>query len=135
MILYRFLIIAMIFLFLLLPLPVLSQQQGDTTKQISAVPAKRGSTKDTTTADYKREFAVQVGAFAIKENAELVREQFLAEGYRADVYENFLDGKKLLYLIWVGSFPTREEAESALDTIRTKHEINGILRTRTAERK
>ena len=80
--------------------------------------------------DVESEFSIQVGAFAVPENAKKYQKIFQAEGYETSVYENFLDGKNLLYLVWVGSFRAREDADETIQSIRTKHRINPILRTR-----
>jgi len=81
------------------------------------------------------EYAIQVGAFAIKENAERFQKQFIAEGYITMVYENFLDGKNLLYLVWIGSYPTREAAELQMKEVNLRHKIKTILRTRSKWKK
>ena len=82
-----------------------------------------------------KEFAVQVGAFSIRANADKLRQQFMLDGYRTDIYENLLDGRNLLYLVWIGSFKTREEADRTLAEIKSKYNIDGILRTRSSWKK
>jgi hypothetical protein len=81
------------------------------------------------------EFAIQVGAFSIKTNAENLQRQFRNDGYRTDIYENLLDGHNLLYLVWIGSFRTRDDAERTLAEIKSKYNIDGILRTRSSWKK
>jgi cell division septation protein DedD len=81
------------------------------------------------------EYAVQVGAFAIPENARKLRDTFARNGYDATVLENFLDGANLLYLVWVGTYASMEEAESAREAIRQRHHIDGLVRMRTSWRR
>jgi hypothetical protein len=81
------------------------------------------------------EYAVQVGAFAVPGNARRLQEEFSREGYDVTVHENFLDGKNLLYLVWVGKYATMEEALAVRRAIQSQHHIDGILRTRSSWRK
>ncbi|MBI5022380.1 MAG: SPOR domain-containing protein [Ignavibacteriales bacterium] len=81
------------------------------------------------------EWAVQIGAFSLKENAVKLQQKLVANGYRSTVYENLLDGKNLLYLVWVGTFDTADEARPLLKELKTKFNINGVLRMRTSWKK
>ena len=90
------------------------------------------STSFALTTKVESEFAIQVGAFAVPENAKRYQKVFQAEGYEASVYENFLDGKNLLYLVWVGSFRAREDAVETMRALRAKYKITPILRTVTS---
>ncbi|MDI6767534.1 MAG: SPOR domain-containing protein [Bacteroidota bacterium] len=82
-----------------------------------------------------QEFAVQVGAFSIRENAEKLRAKFSADGYQADIYENLLDGKNLLYLVWIGSFKNPEHAHKTLLEIKAKYNIECVIRQRSGWKK
>jgi hypothetical protein len=103
------------------------------TNYLSQVSFTGGDTIPQPTVERRQgtEFAIQVGAFAIRKNAEKLQRQFAAGGYRADVYENLLDGKNLLYLVWIGSYPTMEDAQAHLKEIKTKFNIDGVLRPRS----
>lgn len=81
------------------------------------------------------EYAVQVGAFAQKGNALKLQRRLRSDGYRVDVYDNLLDGKNLLYLVWVGSFKTEQEAEKLLPRLKSKHQIHGVVRVRNTWKK
>jgi hypothetical protein len=81
------------------------------------------------------DYAVQIGAFSIRENAEKLQQRFSSEGYNADVYENLLDGKNLLFLVWVGSFSNNEEAQRVQGEIKAKYNIDGLIRTRSSWKK
>jgi hypothetical protein len=83
----------------------------------------------------ENDYAVQIGAFTIRENAEKLRQRFITEGYKVDIYENLLDGKTLLYLVWVGSFGTAEEAQHLYIEIKTKYNIDGLIRIRSSWKK
>ena len=78
------------------------------------------------------EYAIQVGAFSVRSNAEKLQQRLSVDGYRVDIFENFLDGKNLLYLVWIGSFKTMRDAQEGLSTIQSKTGIKGILRTRSS---
>ncbi len=81
------------------------------------------------------DYAVQIGAFSIRENAEKLQQRFSSEGYNADVYENLLDGKNLLFLVWVGSFGNNEEAQRVQGEIKAKYNIDGLIRMRSSWKK
>ena len=80
-------------------------------------------------------WAIQIGAFAIKNNAENLRAKVAADGYLVNVYENLLDGKNLLYLVWVGMFATPDEAKMLLKEIKDRYNIDGVLRVRQSWKK
>ncbi len=80
-------------------------------------------------------WAIQIGAFAVKKNAENLRGKVSADGYLVNVYENLLDGKNLLYLVWVGMFATPEEAKTLLKEIKDRYNIDGVLRVRQSWKK
>lgn len=81
------------------------------------------------------EWAVQIGAFSIKENARKLQQKLISNGYRATVYENLLDGKNMLYLVWVGVFDTAEEARPLIKELKTKFNIDGVLRVKSRWKK
>lgn len=80
-------------------------------------------------------WAIQMGAFAVKKNAENLRDKIAADGYLVNVYENLLDGKNLLYLVWVGMFATPDEAKGLLKELKERYNIDGVLRVRQSWKK
>jgi rare lipoprotein A len=56
-------------------------------------------------------FAVQVGAFTVKPNAERLAADMRAQYGFARVIEGWVDGTRY-YRVWVGQFPSLEKAES-----------------------
>ncbi len=82
-----------------------------------------------------QEFAIQIGAFSIKKNADKLKKRFSLAGYDANLYENFIDGKNLLYLVWIGAFKTAEDAQPTLQEIKKKYNIEGVLRMRSLWKK
>jgi hypothetical protein len=80
-------------------------------------------------------WAIQIGAFAVKKNAESLKEKLMADGYVVNVYENLLDGKNNLYLVWVGMFPTQDEAKPLLKELKNRYNIDGVLRMRQSWKK
>ncbi len=83
----------------------------------------------------QNEWAIQVGAFTRKDNADKLLQKISTDGYLVNVYENLLDGKNLYYLVWVGSFKSEEEAKPLLKEIKNKYKIEGVLRARQVWRK
>jgi hypothetical protein len=81
------------------------------------------------------EYAVQIGAFSLKENAEKLYERFRNEGYKIDIYENLLDGKNLLYLVWIGSYTTLEDAQKIQSELKTKFNYDSVIRPRSSWKK
>ena len=81
------------------------------------------------------EFAVQIGAFSLKENAEKLYGRFRKEGYKVDIYENLLDGKNLLYLVWIGSYTTLEEARKIQTELKKKYNYDSVIRPRSSWKK
>jgi len=80
-------------------------------------------------------YAIQVGAFAVKENAVRLQREFKKKGFKAVIYDNLLDGKNLLYLVWVGRFDTPEEAMPMMKKIEAFTGIRGVLREQMIWRK
>ncbi len=78
------------------------------------------------------EYAIQIGSFPTKRDAERLSRKFSSVGYQADIYANFPDGKTLIYLVWVGSYRSREEAKEEIRTIKKRFNIDGVLTTRAA---
>ena len=68
-------------------------------------------------------YAVQFGAFSVQENAERLVSLLKSKGIDAIIYDNLIDGKRLLYLVWVGRF---DRAEDAILEIRRVEELTGI---------
>ncbi len=70
------------------------------------------SVADTVKADDKPiTFTIQIGAFRDLENAEKEMRRIRAVGYAAEVIDRSADNPKVPYLVWVGVFESREEAE------------------------
>ena len=56
-------------------------------------------------------FAVQVGAFSVRSNAERLAAEMRAKYGFARINEGWVDGKRF-YRVWVGNFPSLEVAEN-----------------------
>lgn len=65
-------------------------------------------------------YSLQVGAFVDRKNAEKEKEFFEGRGYGVEIRTKFKDGK-LLYLVWVGCFYNRGEAEVIRSEIKRKY--------------
>lgn len=64
-------------------------------------------------------FTIQVGAFSLKDKAELMRTKIRESGYSAEIREINQEGKTL-YKVFLGRFSTREEAEKVLPIVKSK---------------
>jgi cell division septation protein DedD len=80
-------------------------------------------------------YAIQMGAFTKRENAVKLSRQLGGGGYRAEVFENLIDGKQLLYLVWVGAYRTMDDVMKTLVTLRLEYRIDGVVRERTVCRR
>jgi len=81
------------------------------------------------------EFAVQVGAFSKKRNAERLAQRFRDDGWRVDTFDNLLDGHLTYYLVWIRSYESPEEAQRYQTVIESKYKIHGVIRQRTGWKK
>jgi len=73
-------------------------------------------------------YAIQVGAFSFLDNAERLQRALKQKGFNAVIYENLLDGKNLLHLVWVGRFDVKEDAWPTIKKIERLTGIRGVLR-------
>lgn len=80
-------------------------------------------------------YAIQVGAFSVRENARVLAASLTSKGFDAVIYDNLIDGKRMLHLVWVGRFDTPQEATPALERIRRLTGIEGVLREQMIWRK
>ena len=71
-------------------------------------------------------YSLQVGAFVDKNNAEREKEFFESKGYGVELHTKFKDGK-LFYLVWVGCFSDRKEADKARGEIKRKFGKESII--------
>ncbi len=73
-------------------------------------------------------YAIQVGAFSVFENAVKLTDLLKSKGFNAIIYDNLLDGKNLLHLVWVGRYDRAEDAMPELKKIEELTGIRGVLR-------
>ncbi len=73
-------------------------------------------------------YAIQVGAFSVFENAEKLAHVLKSKGFSAIIYDNLLDGKHLLHLVWVGRYDREEDAAPVMKKIEELTGIKGVLR-------
>ncbi len=71
-------------------------------------------------------YTLQVGAFSTVANAEKQKNLFEELGMTVEV-TNKVRGGRSLYLVWVGSFRTADEAKEAGKDIKKKHRIDSII--------
>jgi len=73
-------------------------------------------------------YAIQMGAFSVMANAEKMAGKLKAMGFKSIIYDNLLDGKNLLHLVWVGRFDSKEDATPVIQQIENLTGIRGVLR-------
>lgn len=80
-------------------------------------------------------YAVQAGAFAVRENADKLVSLLKSKGLNAVIHENLIDGRHLLHLVWVGRFDRAEDAIAEIARIEELTGIRGVLREQMIWRK
>jgi cell division septation protein DedD len=80
-------------------------------------------------------YSIQMGAFTRRDNAVKLSRRLGGGGYRTEVLENLIDGKQLLYLVWVGSYRSMDDVMKTLVTLRLEYQIDGVVRERTVCRR
>jgi cell division septation protein DedD len=79
-----------------------------------------------TTALTADAYTLQVGAFSALKNAEKQKDFFEDRGYTAGITNKVRSGRSL-YLVWVGSFKTPEEAMRFGKEVKAKYKIDSIV--------
>ena len=73
-------------------------------------------------------YAVQVGAFSRRDNAEALAEKLKSKGYAAQsVSERARAGSVILYRVRVGRYKSRAEAESQARMLASKEDMPGMV--------
>ncbi len=71
-------------------------------------------------------YTVQTGAFSTSENAQKQKSWFEDLGYTAEITSRVRGGKSL-FLVWVGSYASADEARKVLLEIRSRYNITPIV--------
>jgi cell division septation protein DedD len=71
-------------------------------------------------------YTLQVGAFSTLSNAEKQKTFFEERGFTVEVTNKIRAGRSL-YLVWVGSFATAEQARQFGKEVKTKYNIDSII--------
>lgn len=71
-------------------------------------------------------FSIQVGAFSSQTNALINKSFYENEGYRVHLRTKMRNGQQM-YLVWLESFSTREEAEEFGETLIKKYDITYLI--------
>jgi tetratricopeptide (TPR) repeat protein len=94
----------------------------------SAAAAGTESKEDTVTAPPVPRYAVQVGAFANQTNAVMRKSFFERAGYPVGLRQKRKDGTTL-YLVWIGTFATVDEARQTGEKLKNKYGLSYHLVT------
>ena len=92
----------------------------------SSLLRKQNTEKKKSIPKPKTRYAVQVGAFTYQTNALFRKSFFEREGYQVELRTKVTNGKAL-YLVWVGSFSTMEEAKKLGEKLRKRYGIQYTL--------
>ena len=87
---------------------------------------KQTTSDDEETAEPSLRYAVQVGAFANQTNALLRKSYFEQRGHHVDLRTKVREGQTL-YLVWVGSFGSREDAYRFGEELKRKYGVRYTL--------
>ena len=79
--------------------------------------------------DRNGQFALQVGAYTARENAEKQKFFFEDQGYPVEVINRVRDSRSM-FLVLVGNFLTYDEAKSRIDEIRRKYGVDSFVVSR-----
>jgi cell division septation protein DedD len=71
-------------------------------------------------------FTVQAGAYSTNANAAKQKKYFDDLGYKVEIVNKVRNGKNL-FLVWVGSFGTMEEAREIVREIKSKYKIESMI--------
>ena len=71
-------------------------------------------------------YVIQVGTFAIKENAYRLDEKLRNEGYNVKVWEYDSKGKNHFYVVTVGDYVSHVEARQKLGSINLAYHVEGL---------
>jgi hypothetical protein len=101
------------------PGPV-APEEKQATEAVAAVP--RGENQN-------GQFALQVGAYSARENAEKQKLFFEDQGYPVEVINRVRDARSL-FLVLVGNFLTYDDAKSRIEDIRKKYGVESFVVSR-----
>ncbi len=82
--------------------------------------------KDSKTMAPTEPYTVQVGAFSTIVNANKQKKFFDDLGYKVEITNKIRNGRSL-YLVWVGSFKTIEDARAIVKEIKKKFKIDSLI--------
>ena len=99
-----------------------TQNLPEEQKPAVGTPAAPAGTGDTP-------FALQVGAYSLRENAEKQKLFFEDQGEKVEVINRVRDNRSL-FLVLVGRYRTADDARIAAEQIRTRHNIEARVVTR-----
>ncbi|MBA4312099.1 MAG: hypothetical protein C0417_05675 [Chlorobiaceae bacterium] len=83
-------------------------------------------TEENKISEATKSFTVQAGAYATNANADKQRKFFDDLGYSVEIVNKVRNGKNL-FLVWVGSFRTMEEAREIVREIKSKYKIDSMI--------
>ncbi|HJW31557.1 MAG TPA: SPOR domain-containing protein [Saprospiraceae bacterium] len=72
-------------------------------------------------------YVVQVGTFAVKENAFRLEQKLRNEEYVVRVWQYVSRAKRLYYVVTVGEYATVAEAQQKLGSINVAHNVEGLV--------
>ena len=104
------------------PQHVASETRSVTSTEKPVSPATSSQEKATSPSTVKGsgDYFVQVGAFNDLSSARLAAERFKKQGYGIVIKDPYPSDRKPVYRVWLGGYPTREEASRVMDELANK---------------
>ena len=72
-------------------------------------------------------YVVQVGTFAVKENAFRLERNLKNEDYAVKVWQYVSKGKNIYYVVTVGDYVSADEARQKLNSINLAYNVEGVV--------
>jgi hypothetical protein len=105
--------------------PAVRVRSKDDTASVAAAPAEPAA-EPAPGAAAKSPYTLQTGAFSTSANAEKQKTFFEEKGLTVEV-TNKVRGGRSLFLVWVGSYVTADEARRFGKEVRSKYSIDSIV--------
>ncbi len=102
------------------PPPETAEPRAESTAVVAPPPVPK------VTVPVQLPYTLQVGAFSSASNAEKQKSFFEDRGYRVEITNKVRNGKSL-YLVWVGSYKSADEAKKAGRQVKSKYKIDSIV--------
>ncbi|MDI6765213.1 MAG: SPOR domain-containing protein [Bacteroidota bacterium] len=105
---------------------VITTETQEIPQTIEPPPSKQPTQTPTLPVSVSEPYTVQVGAYSTIVNAEKQKKYFDDLGYKVEITNKIRNGRNM-YLVWVGSFSTIEEARDMVKEIKKKYKLDSMI--------